>query len=114
MWTGSLVNLLVAKTGKTPVVGDGATILYWTDRAPVTIIAVSASGREVTVQYDKATRTDNHGMSDAQSYTYERDPNGSTKKFTLRKNGRWVVKGGDMNSTALSIGRREKYHDYSF
>lgn len=93
----------------------GATILMWTDRLAVTIVEVSANGRRVVVQRDKATRTDSNGMSDAQSYTYEPDTDAPRQTFTLRKNGQWVRQGDNMGSgTKLSIGHRSHYHDYSF
>jgi hypothetical protein len=113
--TGSLVNHIMGGSQPTPEVGMGATMLGWTDRSPATIIAVSASGKRVTVREDKATRTDSNGMSDAQSYTYEPDDNGVERAYTLRKNGRWVQVGQSAKGGArLSIGSRSKYHDYSF
>jgi len=108
-----------------PVVGMGATICHWTDRsglrgstrsawihmgAACTIIAV-LSTKKVVVQEDHAKRTDSNGMSESQTYAYERNPEGSTYTFTLRANGRWCQEG----QTSLAIiGGRHKYHDFSF
>lgn len=116
MNTGSLINKLVTESKQpVPEVGMGATICYWTDRNAATVVAVSESGKQVTVQRDKATRKDNNGMSDCQQYEYERDPNGRLSVFTLRRNGKWVDKGSPMNSGAcLSLGRRDEHYDYSF
>jgi hypothetical protein len=98
-----------------PTVGDGATMLGWSDRHPYTVIEVSPNGRTVVVQEDFAVRTDNYGMSDCQSYEYSRNPDGRTSTVTLRKNGRWVVKGqGLKNGTGFAMGSRRKYYDYSF
>lgn len=119
--TGSLVNHVASGyRDAVPSVGAGATILHWTDRTAVTIIAVKAhkkTGRpvEVLVQHDTAIRTDKNGMSDCQQYRYEPNPDGSTESFTLRRNGAWVREGSPMkNGTRLKIGARNHFHDYSF
>lgn len=112
MRSGSLQNdLLDNARCDAPEVGTGATLLRWTDRQAATVIAVSRSGHEVMVQHDKATRTDSNGMSDAQSYEFERDLNGRTEKYTRRKDGTYREAGG--NGRAL-FGHRAHYHDYSF
>ena len=109
------MNDILAGLSVQPEVGQGATLLLWSDRKPATVVAVSRSGLKVTVQEDRATRTDENGMSESQSYTYERDPEGWTYTFTLRKNGSWVEEGSKMRSgTRLALGRREKYYDFSF
>lgn len=95
-----------------PVLGMGATILGWTDRYPATVIAISKSGRVITVQDDIYTRIDSNGMSECQDYTYTANPNGCTKTYSLRKNGRWVQKG--TKDCYLSLGNRRRYYDYSF
>ena len=98
-----------------PEIGMGATIYHWSDRTACTVIAISKSGLEVTVQEDTAKRTDNLGMSESQSYEYTRNPEGPTHVFRLRKNGRWVAKGSPMKgSTELGLGTRRSYFDYSF
>ena len=98
-----------------PEVGMGVTYGCWTDRYAGTIIKVSASGREITVQDDHARRTDNNGMSECQSYEYTPNPEGAIMVFTLRKNGRWTEKGSPMGKGyRAGIGHRNAYHDYSF
>jgi hypothetical protein len=98
-----------------PVVGMGVTMCYWSDRHAGTVIAVSESGREVTVQQDKAFRSDKNGMSEAQEYDYESWPEGPVTVFTLRKNGRFYQKGQPMGSTpTLWLGTRREFYDYSF
>lgn len=99
----------------TPTVGDGATISAYSDRYAGTIIAVSPSGKRITVQRDNYRRIDSNGMSDAQSYEYERDPKGVTYQFSLRKNGRWVQVGETLyGGLRCHIGVRSAYYDYSF
>jgi len=97
-----------------PTVGMGATRLMYTDRSPYTVIGISPSGREITVQEDQAIRLDHNGMSESQEYRYEPDPKGSTAVLTLRKNGRWIAKGEPMSGTPYAIGYRRRYYDYSF
>jgi len=92
-----------------PYVGQPATVCYWSDREPATVIAVSPSGYKVTVQIDKATRIDSNGMSDAQTYEYERDPNGSVMSFHRNKRGNYRRSG-----TGLSLGSRRAFRDFSF
>ena len=116
MPTGNLVNLIYERSANpAPIVGDGATILSWSDRHAGTIIEVANGGKTITVQEDLVTRMDSNGLSDAQSYDYERNPNGSTTIFTLRKNGRWVTQGESMRGgRGVSLGVRDHYFDYSF
>jgi hypothetical protein len=112
MRTGSLLNLIADRASdKDPKVGDGATVIMWTDRKAATIIDVARNGRLVTVQTDKAIRTDENGMSDAQSYRYERDTNGQLFVATKRKDGSYRLKGGDAR---VLMGVRDNYFDYSF
>lgn len=94
-----------------PDVGDGVTMAGWSDRHAATVI--KRTPKTVTVQQDKATRTDGNGMSDAQSYDYARDPEGATYRFSLRANGTWRKVGDSEKGMRLVAGRRE-YYDYSF
>lgn len=109
---GSLQNLMAKDTyPKVPEIGMGATIILWTDRNPATIIAVHPNGRKCTIQEDKATRTDTNGLSDAQSWSFDPDPNGRIYEVSLRKDGRWKIINGQ---TVVLIGSRDKYYDPSF
>ncbi len=94
-----------------PEVGMGCTIGIGSDSYAATVISISPSGHQLTVQHDKATRTDNNGMSGSQVYEYERDPNGSTMKFTLRKNGRYQGAGRNY-CYYLVLGKRKAHIDY--
>lgn len=109
---GSLQNLIFDQAlDSPPQVGDGATIISWTDRHPATVIEVSKTAHKITVQDDTATRTDTNGMSDAQSYEFSRNPNGKLTEATRRKDGSYRVKG---SSQRVLIGHRMRYHDFSF
>jgi len=115
MTTGSVFNNLMQDSlHPTPEVGMGATLLSWTDRTAATIVEVNKSGKKIKIREDKSTRTDSNGMSDSQAYTYEPNPNGSTREYSLRKNGRWVRVGQPQTGSSLLVGHREEYYDYSF
>jgi hypothetical protein len=119
--TGSLINHVMSDgNGLTPTVGMGATILGWTDRYPATVVDVQ--GDVIFVQEDTATRLDKNGLSEAQDYSYSPNPCAKLRTFKRDKTGRW--RACDMSTAKrwvfqpggkqLILGRREKYHDYSF
>jgi hypothetical protein len=113
--TGSLVNNLMNKTiPVTPEIGMGATRLGWSDRNAFTVIDI-LSPKEIRVQRDRANRIDNNGMSDCQTWEFQRDPEGSIYHLTLRSNGSWAQKGlGRKNSDGWVVGMRDEYFDFSF
>jgi len=115
MQFGSFFNGLYANAKGTPepAVGMGATMLYWSDRHAATIVEVK--GKVVVVQQDHAKRVDGNGMSDSQAYEYAPNPAAPKVAFSLRKDGQYVQVGHDMKSgTALLIGDRREYYDFSF
>ena len=63
MRAGSLQNLMAdgARDSGKPEIGEGGTLVFWTDRQPVTVVEVSATGHKIVVQYDKAIRRLNGG-----------------------------------------------------
>lgn len=102
------INELLCKSAQPiPEIGMGATVLFHTDRKAATVIAFTKC--TVTVQFDKATRTDNNGMSDSQEYTYERDLAGN--KLTFWKNARGCY---GKPGIGLDLGHRSEYYDFSF
>jgi|SRR5215471_2769688 len=111
---GSLINTLYDQSDAVHgakhqwKVGDGATYCGWSDRNAYTVIAVTRCS--ITLRRDKATRTDTNRMSDAQSYTFEPDPEGRVIKARLTKRG-WRV--GGQRGAAIIPGRDE-FYDYSF
>ena len=117
--TGSLINSVLANAGPAPEVGMAATLLSWTDRHPATVIEVTPT--YIVVQEDKATRTDRNAISECQQYEYERDEGGNTYTFKRGKNGwseaRWNAETDRLNKIdgyGLTLGRRERYYDFSF
>lgn len=89
-----------------PVIGDGATILHFSDRRAATIVAVTKN--TITVQEDLATRIDNNGMSEMQEYKYDRNLNGPVWVFRKTKTGY------KSSGRGLLIGQRCEYFDYAF
>jgi hypothetical protein len=103
------MNETINKEITIPTVEMPSTICWITDRKPATVIAVSPTAAKVTVREDKATRTDGNGMSESQSYTYERDPVGALHVFHRQANGTYRSPG-----KCLVLGARHCYHDYSY
>lgn len=83
---GSLVNYLMGNNSTTPVEGQGATILHYSDRSVCEVISVSKDGRTVILQGCDAIRTDSNGMSEDQEYSYHLT--GDQFKIVWR-NGAW-------------------------
>lgn len=124
MTSGSYINLISASAAAAlPRVGDPATILGYSDRRAGTVDSVDAERGIVFVRLDHSHRTDSNGMSDAQTYRYERNPYGSISayKYSRKKNswleayrnpmtGRYVL----TDSTRLCIGHRSTFYDYNF
>jgi hypothetical protein len=115
MKTGSLVNMLMdGATPSAPTVGMGCTILGWTDRHAGTVVSVTHGGKRLGVQRDRAIRTDDNGMSDAQSYRYEPQPEAPVHYYSLRKDGKYREVGAGQGGLALLLGVRREYYDFSF
>ena len=94
-----------------PEVGIGATQSFWSDRKAYTITRVSDSGKTFWMKEDIATRTDNNGRGDSQSYSYKPNPESSEVRVGLTKKG-WRV--GGMRGTRVSVGVRNYFYDFSF
>lgn len=97
-------------------VGMPATVCFHSDNLPATVIEVAGEGKRIKVQEDNAERMDSNGMSEAQEYSYTRNPDGRIFEASFRKKiGRYVVKGdGVRNGTRIFVGRRRKFHDFCF
>lgn len=113
---GSIENCMIDSVPNqiVPKIGDGATVVGYTDRHAATVIGIrrTALGNlVVTVQYDTATRTDNNGMSESQSYAYTPNPNGQTVVFYTKPDGVLRERNG---TSCLRLGKRDAYHDFSF
>lgn len=106
-------------------IGDGVTVNYYSDRKAATII--SKTDKKIEIQFDKQEIDPNWkpemvpgGFSaiclnqNDQKWICEPDPNGEKQIFTLRKNGKWILRGNNTNNrTSLSVGRHP-FYDYNF
>jgi hypothetical protein len=68
---GSLFNFMMSHNEIPPVVGQGATILYWTDRHAYEVIEVDEKKKICVIQRYAPKRIDGLGMSDSQAYEYK-------------------------------------------
>lgn len=101
-----------------PTVGMGASYGAGSDSYPATIIEVSKSGKQLTIQHDEIIVTGEwaQGEYEAKTYSTIENPEGATAVYTLRKNGRWILKGQPISAwyCALSIGQRRYRQDPHF
>lgn len=95
-------------------VGDGVSYVIHTDRHAGTVIAVSKSGKTLTMQLDKATRTDKNGQSECQEHTYERNPDGLILKFTWREKKKGFQLSAHRGRGCYLIEGRHEYRDPHF
>jgi len=119
---GNLFNRIMESPRSTePHVGMGATLTMYTDRRAGTVIDVGP--KYITVQCDKATRSDSNGMSECQSYTYAPNSSGAVYCFKRDTTGRWreVTRNPETNryrlvpgGCGLLLGDRDEYYDFSF
>ncbi len=94
-----------AEEAEGPEVGEGVTMCHYSDRHAGTVI--DRTMKSITVQADKST---NIGTLTDQKWTYERDPEGPTFVFTLRKNVTWrIERSNQKDGTRLIKGRSEHY-----
>ena len=124
--TASLVNHIYANMEPIdPIMMDlvdkPATLLMWTDRKPATVINQFKKGKYfyIEVQEDNAEYIGEKNMSDVQEYRYSRNPIGRIttwriddgyKQVARSESGRYKL----LNCGGLFVGKREKFHDYSF
>ena len=101
-----------------PKVGMGATMSFGSDRRPYTVIAVP-SPKRIIIQADLYRLLSDGEECEEDEYCREgykfcTDANAPFVEVTLRKNGRWHIKGQDMNSQPVAIGYRRYYYDPHF
>jgi len=101
-----------AKKYEPPKVGDAATLSYGSDCEPATVIAVSKSGHEITIQLDDWKITSGGEHDGSAQYEYSRNPNGGKVKARRRKNGRYGTKNSSRPN--VHIGSRRRYYDPHF
>jgi hypothetical protein len=109
---GSLQNHIAAHSlqahSDAPAVGDGATVVLWTDRNPATVVEVLSPTR-VRIQHDRVLQYVN---GYARGDQIARDRDGRTEIVTRGKDGRWAISG--QRSVTVMLGVRDAYRDPSF
>ena len=107
-------------------VGQRVNIAGYSDTNPATIIAVSKSGKVVTVRMDTAEKGDwtpnwvaggfagTMVNQSQQEWNIFEDPNGYVRKFSLRNSGNWVEVGNGMWDGARLKQGWAKYYDFNF
>ena len=99
-------------TTKTPVVGDGVTYGYGSDSYPGTVTWVSASGKSFRFREDDHTHVSGNFMEGNAVFTYVPNPYGQEYQVSLRKNGRYYMKGNQYaGKRSVSVGHRSFYRD---
>lgn len=105
---GTLTNLVYAENKSyEPKIGDGATLICWSDRRAYTVIDVKKTYLLVT--RDIVERTDRNFEKGPQEYLYETDINARPQRANLRKDGNYYL-GGQV----LKVGYRNEYEDPTF
>jgi hypothetical protein len=68
---GGFFNQLMSHNASVPVVGEGATILHYSDRDAYEVLEVNEDKKTCVIQKYHAKRIDENGMSDNQTYEYK-------------------------------------------
>lgn len=116
---GSVINrIMESAVSPEPAEGMGATECRWSDRVAYTIQAVQTfktgakkgQVKEFLMTRDVAVRTDSNGMSESQTYEHTTDDTAEPVRVVRTSRGTWKTEGG----SAVAVGHRSTYHDYSF
>lgn len=109
-------------TPDTATPGDGATLNMWSDRQAHTITAVSPSGKTITLQRDRATRTnqDTDQFSPGGFVGHTHSPEGQKYSYSPDLTGRvfqarWSEKFQSFRASSQTVtaGRHEHF-DHNF
>ncbi|MGL5691048.1 MAG: hypothetical protein ACRDD8_09530 [Bacteroidales bacterium] len=116
--TGSLVNHLMSHVKSTPKVGEGATMLQWSDRTPYKVLGVSENGKEVKLCRMATKIISGSTQSEEQEYEYSETNDIVTIVYRYKN---WYVKSYDFlnekmsyNKINIVFGKMEKYNDPTF
>jgi len=109
----------MANNSSIPVVGEGATILMYTDRNAYTVREFNPKTKTVVIQKCNPKRIDNLGMSDSQCYDYtEHDDYFETVKYRYNNWYRMYkcpyTEKMQYHKVRIIFGVREEYYDFSF
>jgi hypothetical protein len=85
-----------------------ATHIVGSDRYPFTVVEV-VNAKTIRLQVDNAKRA-----GTAVDYEYSPNPDAAVITVTLRKSGRWVMRGKSIGGTWFIVGARRMYLDPHF
>ena len=109
--SGSLVNFLMGNNATLPKVGEGATILMYSDRHAYEVLAVSKDYKRVVIQRYAPERVDKNGMSESQDYAYK-TLEGSPITIVWRNNA-WKIEGERIEFCKKWTDTLPKYDSYT-
>ena len=95
-----------------PEVGEGATLLMWTDRHACTVY--EADEKHLLIREDHVDRVDKNGMSESQEYVYTPNPDGVLSIFKPKLNKKTGQKTWHSKAGGILLGTRQHYYDFSF
>ena len=109
----------MANNSSIPVVGEGATILMYTDREAYTVREFNPKEKTVVIQRCKPKRIDSLGMSESQTYDYSKHED-TLNTLTYRYHS-WYrmykspyTEKMQYHKVRIIFGLREEYYDFSF
>jgi superoxide dismutase len=115
---GSYINYLMGNNATTPVVGEGATLLMYTDRYPLEVLSVSKDGKRCLVRNLEAVAVGNNLQIGHQSWELVSDE--SSKAYELRyRHGAWRRMSNNngivnWNKVNIRFGKAEYYRDWTY
>lgn len=108
---GSFFNQLMGNNSSFPVVGQGATIMHYTDRSVAEVVEVSPDGNEVKIEHLQAihdkTKAGGHGH---QNWLFQ--PTGRFETLVW-KNGVWKIKSEKIVYTKEILQKMEEAKAWS-
>lgn len=104
---GGFFNQLMSHNSTVPVVGEGATILLYSDRHAYEVLAVDEKKKTAVIQRYNPKRIDGLGMSDSQDYEYK-ELTGNPLNIYYKWGG-WKTKQNEVHFTKEAI---EKYGEF--
>jgi len=105
---GGFFNQLMSNNSSVPVVGEGATILHYSDRDAYEVLEVNEKAKTCVIQKYNAKRIDGRGMSDVQDYEYK-ELHGPKITLIYRWGGWKIVR----SQVRFTDEARKKYGDFN-
>ena len=110
---GGFINQMMGNNSTEPKVGEGATILHYSDRTPYEVISVSEDGLSCVIRELKATHIgESYGD---ERYTYESNPNGRVYNLEWnKKKNKWCTVFTEVLIIKALENRLRKEHGWKY